>query len=123
MFNVRKSAQVATWFLRQGSGHMPHLKLMRLMYLAGRAAPTAAPHIAQDNVPARKMTALQETAMQTILDTVKPKPARKQARPRSKFDLPADEYLRLDRANEKALLESCRAAERGELVEYDPRKR
>lgn len=38
MFNVRKSVQVATWFLRQARSRMPHLKLMRLMYLADRAA-------------------------------------------------------------------------------------
>ena len=62
-------------------------------------------------------------SMRTSLDIVKRKPARKVPKPRSKFDLPVDEYLRLDPANEKALLESCRAAERGELVEYDPSTR
>ncbi len=71
------------------------------------------------------MTELQdkECAMQTTADIVKPKPARKALKPRNKFDLPADEYLRLDPVNEKAVIDSCRAAERGELVEYDPRKR
>ena len=81
-------------------------------------------------IPARKMTAQQEEIMSahTTPEVSKRKTARKVAKPggkfaRSKFDLPADEYLRLDPANEKALLESCRAAERGELVEYDLRKR
>jgi uncharacterized phage-associated protein len=36
MFNERKAAQIATWFLRQQGGRMPHLKLMKLMYLADR---------------------------------------------------------------------------------------
>ena len=38
MFNERKAAQVATWFLRQNQGRMPHLKLIKLMYLAERSA-------------------------------------------------------------------------------------
>ena len=38
MFNERKAAQVAAWFLRQAGGRMPHLKLMKLMYLADREA-------------------------------------------------------------------------------------
>ncbi len=38
MFNERKAAQVATWFLRQGTGNMAHLKLIKLMYLAEREA-------------------------------------------------------------------------------------
>lgn len=38
MFNERKAAQAAAWFLRQAGGRMPHLKLMKLMYLADRAA-------------------------------------------------------------------------------------
>lgn len=38
MFNERKAAQVATWFLRQGKGNMAHLKLIKLMYLAEREA-------------------------------------------------------------------------------------
>ena len=38
MFNERKAAQVAAWFLRQESGRMPHLKLIKLMYLADRQA-------------------------------------------------------------------------------------
>ena len=38
MFNERKAAQVATWFLRQNSGSMAHLKLIKLMYLAEREA-------------------------------------------------------------------------------------
>ena len=54
--------------------------------------------------------------MQTTADIVKPKPARKASKPRNKFDLPADEYLRLDPVNEKAVIDSCRAAERGELL-------
>lgn len=38
MFNERKAAQIAAWFLRQEGGRMPHLKLMKLMYLADREA-------------------------------------------------------------------------------------
>lgn len=38
MFNERKAAQVATWFLRQGNGSMAHLKLIKLIYLAEREA-------------------------------------------------------------------------------------
>ena len=38
MFNERKAAQVAAWFLRQQGGRMPHLKLIKLMYLADREA-------------------------------------------------------------------------------------
>ena len=38
MFNERKAAQVATWFLRQADGNMAHLKLIKLMYLAEREA-------------------------------------------------------------------------------------
>ena len=38
MFSERKAAQVAAWFLQQAGGRMPHLKLMKLMYLADRAA-------------------------------------------------------------------------------------
>ncbi len=38
MFNERKAAQVAAWFLRQQGGKMPHLKLLKLMYLADREA-------------------------------------------------------------------------------------
>lgn len=36
MFNERKAAQTAAWFLRQQGGRMPHLKLVKLMYLADR---------------------------------------------------------------------------------------
>lgn len=36
MFNEHKSAQIAAWFLDQSNGQMPHLKLMKLMYLAER---------------------------------------------------------------------------------------
>lgn len=36
MFNERKAAQVAAWFLRKQGGRMPHLKLIKLMYLADR---------------------------------------------------------------------------------------
>ena len=62
--------------------------------------------------------------MQTLLDPVKRKPAGKTVRVRvNKFALPADEYLRSNSANEKALSDSIRAAERGELVEFDPRKK
>ena len=61
--------------------------------------------------------------MQTILDTVKPKRTRKQAKPRNKFDLPADEYLRLSKENERILQESAAAADRGEMVEFDPTTR
>ncbi len=38
MFNERKAAQIAAWFLRQEAGRMPHLKLIKLMYLADRQA-------------------------------------------------------------------------------------
>ena len=38
MFNERKAAQVAAWFLRQNNGSMAHLKLIKLMYLAERGA-------------------------------------------------------------------------------------
>ena len=36
MFNERKAAQVAAWFLLQQGRRMPHLKLIKLMYLADR---------------------------------------------------------------------------------------
>jgi uncharacterized phage-associated protein len=36
MYSERKAAQVAVWFLRQGNGRLPHLKLIKLMYLADR---------------------------------------------------------------------------------------
>ena len=36
MFNEQKTAQIAAWFLDQDGGSMPHLKLMKLMYLAER---------------------------------------------------------------------------------------
>lgn len=38
MFNEYKAAQIAAWFLAQEGGTMPHLKLMKLMYLADREA-------------------------------------------------------------------------------------
>ena len=38
MFNERKAAQVATWFLRQQSGRMSHLKLIKLMYISERTS-------------------------------------------------------------------------------------
>lgn len=38
MYNERKAAQIAAWFLRQQGGRMPHLKLIKLMYLADRQA-------------------------------------------------------------------------------------
>jgi len=39
MFNERKAAQMAAFFLRQTSNNrMPHLKLMKLLYLADREA-------------------------------------------------------------------------------------
>ena len=61
--------------------------------------------------------------MQTPLDPPKRKPARKTAKRRDKLALPADEYLRLDPANEKAITDSIKAANRGDLVAFDPRKR
>lgn len=61
--------------------------------------------------------------MQTLRNPPKPKPARKSAKPRNKYTLPANEYLRLLKENEKALGESIAAADRGELVEFDPTKR
>lgn len=36
MFNEKKAAQIAAWFLHQAGGVMSHLKLMKLMYLADR---------------------------------------------------------------------------------------
>jgi uncharacterized phage-associated protein len=38
MYNEQKTAQIAGWFLAQANGRMPHLKLMKLMYLAEREA-------------------------------------------------------------------------------------
>jgi uncharacterized phage-associated protein len=38
MFNERKAAQIAAWFLRRQGGRMAHLKLIKLMYLADRQA-------------------------------------------------------------------------------------
>ena len=61
--------------------------------------------------------------MQTFLNPPKPKPARKSSKPSNKFALPADEYLRSNPVNEMAVTDAIRAAERGELVEFDPRKR
>ena len=42
MFNVRKTAQAAAWSLRRARDHMPHLTLIRLMYLTDRADKTSA---------------------------------------------------------------------------------
>ncbi len=61
--------------------------------------------------------------MQTLINPPKSKPARKIAKPRNKYSLPADEYLRLSKENEKALTDSIAAADRGELVEFDPTQR
>ena len=62
--------------------------------------------------------------MQTLLDPVNRKPAKKATKPRViKSALPADDYLRSDPANEKAVTGAIKAAERGELVEFDPRKK
>lgn len=36
MYNEQKAAQIAAWFISQEGGAMPHLKLMKLMYLADR---------------------------------------------------------------------------------------
>ena len=38
MFNERKVAQIAAYFLHRRGGCMSHLKLMKLMYLADREA-------------------------------------------------------------------------------------
>jgi uncharacterized phage-associated protein len=38
MYNEQKAAQIAAWFIAQEGGTMPHLKLMKLMYLADREA-------------------------------------------------------------------------------------
>lgn len=38
MFNEQKAAQIAAWFIDQEGGSMPHLKLIKLMYLAEREA-------------------------------------------------------------------------------------
>ena len=61
--------------------------------------------------------------MQNPSQSSKSKSARKQAKPRDKFALSADEYLRSNAANEKVLRDAIAAAERGELVEFDPRKK
>jgi uncharacterized phage-associated protein len=36
MYNEQKAAQIAAWFIAQEGASMPHLKLMKLMYLADR---------------------------------------------------------------------------------------
>lgn len=36
MYDEQKAAQIAAWFLNRAGGSMPHLKLMKLMYLAER---------------------------------------------------------------------------------------
>ncbi len=61
--------------------------------------------------------------MENLLNAAKTKPSRGGAKPAGKFALPADDYLRSSRANEKALRDAIAAAERGELVEFDPRKK
>ena len=61
--------------------------------------------------------------MENLLHAAKAKPSRRSAKPVAKFALPADDYLRSSRANEKALRDAIAAAERGELVEFDPRKK
>jgi uncharacterized phage-associated protein len=38
MFNEQKAAQIAAWFIASEGGSMPHLKLIKLMYLAERAS-------------------------------------------------------------------------------------
>lgn len=38
MYNEQKAAQMAAWFIAQEGETMPHLKLMKLMYLADREA-------------------------------------------------------------------------------------
>ena len=38
MFNEQKAAQIAAWFIASQGGTMPHLKLIKLMYLAERAS-------------------------------------------------------------------------------------
>ena len=58
-----------------------------------------------------------------MLQADKPKLPRKAAKPQGKMTLPADEYLRSTPASEKALRDAIAAAERGELVEFDPRKK
>ena len=72
---------------------------------------------------APKIAVPPEATMQTLPVPARPKSARKSAKPRDKFALPADEYLRSNPTNEKAVSEAIKDAERGELVEFDPRKR
>lgn len=67
-----------------------------------------------------KSASLETAIMQTLLNRPKPKPARKSVKSRNKYSLAADEYLRLSKENEKALTDSIAAADRGELVEFDP---
>lgn len=38
MYNERKTAQIAAWFISKEGGSMPHLKLMKLLYLSERQA-------------------------------------------------------------------------------------
>ena len=61
--------------------------------------------------------------MQSLHHPTKLKSVRKPAKPRDKFALSADEYLRSNPANGKALRDAIAAAERDELVEFDPRKK
>lgn len=70
-----------------------------------------------------KSVSLEIAIMQTLLNPPKLKSARKGTKPRNKYTLPADEYLRLSKENEKTLSESIAAADRGELVEFDPTQR
>lgn len=45
MFNEQKSAQIAAWFIAKEGGSMPHLKLIKLMYLAERASISTHGHL------------------------------------------------------------------------------
>ncbi len=61
--------------------------------------------------------------MQTSPQEAKRKSARPTVRRRQPAALAADAYLRSDAANERAVTEAIKAAERGELLEFDPRKK
>lgn len=60
--------------------------------------------------------------MKNLRQSSKPRPVQMPAKPRDKFVLSTDDYLRSNPVNEKVLRDAIAAAERGALVEFDPRK-
>ena len=61
--------------------------------------------------------------MENLRHAAKAKPSCRAAKPAGKFAQSADDYLRSSQANKKALRDAIAAAARGELVEFDPRKK